>query len=239
MTRWILSLQDTKQGKRGSFSEWEEECRVAVLSGDEERLEAASGRWLEAARQSGCLTPQMLEDYRHAALQLAEKLRDEAPTQPEEEVGGPSDGDLMEEAPYSQAGTLSLQSWREWTHRLLLRLSRAVPARQSQEKAKMGDIAGFIEQNYQSELSLQDVAKRFFVSREYVSRKFKQELGVNFSDYISSIRIEKAKLLMANPHLRIAKIAEMVGFHDEKYFSKVFKKQEGVSPKVYRTQMTE
>ncbi|MUT65147.1 helix-turn-helix domain-containing protein [Paenibacillus sp. NEAU-GSW1] len=57
------------------------------------------------------------------------------------------------------------------------------------------------------------------------------------SDYITGYRLEKAKLLMQNPNLRVAKIAEMVGFRDEKYFSQVFKKQEGVSPKTYRSQL--
>jgi two-component system response regulator YesN len=134
------------------------------------------------------------------------------------------------------ANAFSLQNWREWSYRLLQRLSQAVVQRQAQEKTKMSDIAGFIDQHYRDELSLQDIAKRFFVSREYVSRKFKQEYGINITDYITGIRIDKAKLLMVNPNLRIAQIAEMVGFHDEKYFSKVFKKQEGISPKAFRLQ---
>lgn len=142
--------------------------------------------------------------------------------------------ELVQKAPYVFASTLSLQDWREWSYHSLLQLSQAIVQRQVREKAKMSDIASFIEQHYQSELSLQDIAKRFFVSREYVSRKFKQEYDVNITDYISSVRINKAKQLMVNPNLRIAKIAEMVGFHDEKYFSKVFKKQEGISPKAYR-----
>ncbi|MNE76734.1 HTH-type transcriptional regulator YesS [compost metagenome] len=87
-------------------------------------------------------------------------------------------------------------------------------------------------------MSLQEVAGRFYVSREYISRKFKQEYGINFSDYIGSVRINKAKLLLQNPNLKLSQISEMVGFHDVKYFSKVFKKQVGVTPKDYRTQVT-
>ncbi|MFD1909639.1 helix-turn-helix domain-containing protein [Paenibacillus rhizoplanae] len=54
---------------------------------------------------------------------------------------------------------------------------------------------------------------------------------MNFSDYIVSVRIEKAKLLMQNPGLKLAQISEMIGFHDVKYFSKVFKKS---TPAIHR-----
>ena len=110
-----------------------------------------------------------------------------------------------------------------------------ITASQVKEKNTMKEIVKYIEQRYQDDLSLQEVAGKFFVSREYVSRKFKQEFGINFSDYIGKYRIDKAKQLMQNPHLKLSQISEMVGFHDVKYFSKVFKKQEGVSPKAYRS----
>lgn len=57
-------------------------------------------------------------------------------------------------------------------------------------------------------------------------------------DYLSRIRIDKAKLLLHNPHLRIAQVSEMVGYHDEKYFSRVFKKLEGINPGEYRKEQT-
>ncbi|MNE79958.1 HTH-type transcriptional regulator YesS [compost metagenome] len=113
-------------------------------------------------------------------------------------------------------------------------LSRIIMERQAREKGTMMDIIKYIDYHYQNEISLQDVASHFFVSREYISRKFKQEFGINFSDYLGQYRIDKAKTLMLNQNLKIVQISEMVGFHDVKYFSKVFKKQEGVSPKVYR-----
>lgn len=116
------------------------------------------------------------------------------------------------------------------------RLSQELSARQVKESNPMSDIVRYVEQNYASDLSLQEVAGKFYVSREYVSRKFKQEYGINFSDYIGNVRIEKAKLLLQNPNLKLSQISEMVGFHDVKYFSKVFKKQVGSSPKDYRIQ---
>ncbi|MGO4545295.1 helix-turn-helix domain-containing protein [Paenibacillus sp. 2TAB23] len=229
------SSTETAAVKRMTFTDCEEEWKVAALSGIEGQLTAASGRWLEAARLSGYLSPQMLEEYKGDVLQFCVRLLRDAPgRQAVEENGLLSTEELLEHSPYAHASALSIQAWRDWSYEVLQRLSQAIVQRQAQEKAKMSDIAAFIEQHYQTELSLQDIAKRFFVSREYVSRRFKQEYGINITDYITGIRIDKAKLLMVNPNLRVAKIAEMVGFHDEKYFSKVFKKQEGVSPKAYR-----
>lgn len=83
------------------------------------------------------------------------------------------------------------------------------------------------------------LAGRFYVSREYISRRSKQEYGINFSDFIVNVRIDKAKLLMQNPRLKLSQISEMIGFHDVKYFSKVFKKQVGASPKDYRNQFND
>lgn len=96
------------------------------------------------------------------------------------------------------------------------------------------DIRTFLDANYHREVSLQDIAERFHLSRENVSRKFKQVTGENLSDYVATLRIEKAKQLLANPSVRLSQIAEMVGIQDEKYFSRVFKKMTGLSPREYR-----
>ncbi|MDQ8734143.1 helix-turn-helix domain-containing protein [Paenibacillus sp. LHD-38] len=237
---YLHSCEEDKNVKRIAFSDWEEEWKVAALSGVDEQLAAASGRWLEAARLTGHISPYMLDEYKTEVLLFCARLLREAPgRQAVEEDALLSAEELAENSPYVNAGAFSLQDWREWSYRLLQRLSQAIVQRQAQEKTKMSDIASFIDQHYRDELSLQDIAKRFFVSREYVSRKFKQEYGINITDYITGIRIDKAKLLMVNPNLRVAKIAEMVGFHDEKYFSKVFKKQEGISPKAFRLKDTD
>ncbi|THE11405.1 response regulator [Bacillus timonensis] len=95
-------------------------------------------------------------------------------------------------------------------------------------------IEEFVRHNYQNEINLQDIADRFFFSREYISRKFKQEFDDTITDYVMKIRMEKAKELLENPHLKIYEVANLVGYQNEKYFSKLFKKLIGVSPNEYR-----
>ncbi|MFC0558836.1 response regulator transcription factor [Halalkalibacter alkalisediminis] len=105
------------------------------------------------------------------------------------------------------------------------------------EKNTVQMIEEYVRQNYQKDIKLQEIADRFFLSREYISRKFKQEYHETITDYVTKIRIEKAKELLGNPFLKIYEIAETVGYHNDKYFIKVFKKREGQTPKEYRSSL--
>lgn len=96
------------------------------------------------------------------------------------------------------------------------------------------EIEKYLQANFDREVKLQEISDHFYISREYISRKFKQEFNVNISDYIVNIRIERAKSLLKNSQLKIYEIANMVGYQDDKYFRKVFKKVVGVTPNEYR-----
>ncbi|CQR52880.1 response regulator [Paenibacillus riograndensis] len=221
------------------FADVQEEWRMAVISGNPEVLSAAARHWTQELSRRGVVTPEMLNSWKADALLFRSRLVREA-------LGGQADNalaeleraDALNPAPLPSGYSFSLFAWRDWSFAVLQRLSQELTARAVKERNPMAEIVKYIEQNYPSDLSLQEVAGKFYVSREYISRKFKQEYGINFSDYIGSVRIEKAKLLLQNPNLKLSQISEMVGFHDVKYFSKVFKKQVGLSPKDYRAQIT-
>lgn len=86
--------------------------------------------------------------------------------------------------------------------------------------------------DYQFNLSL--AAQKLDVSSSYLSRLFKKETGENFIDYLVDCRIKKAGYLLETTKLKNLEIATQVGFEDERYFGKVFKKKCGVTPKQYR-----
>ncbi|WEZ08266.1 helix-turn-helix domain-containing protein [Priestia flexa] len=96
------------------------------------------------------------------------------------------------------------------------------------------EIEQFLQMNYDRDVKLQEIAERFYLSREYISRKFKQEFQENISDYIVKVRMSKAKSLLKNEQLKIYEVANMIGYQDDKYFRKVFKKLEGLTPNEYR-----
>lgn len=92
----------------------------------------------------------------------------------------------------------------------------------------------YIKANQGEDISLGDVAKSVNTSTFYFCKMFKKATGLNFTDYLSRIRIEKAKNLLLNPNLRISEIAFEVGFQSLTHFNRVFRKLVGQSPTEYR-----
>lgn len=95
----------------------------------------------------------------------------------------------------------------------------------------------YIHNNYQSSISLQDVADYTFVSIYYLSRMFKKEIGKNFVDYLNEYRISKAKHYLRDYELKTYEVAELVGISDPHYFSKLFKKYTKETPTEYRSKL--
>lgn len=92
----------------------------------------------------------------------------------------------------------------------------------------------YIAEHYTENLSLAEVAEKVGISGGYLSTMFRQNLHCGFVDYLNQVRIERACTYMAQNYLKTYEVAYKVGFNDEKYFSKVFKKIKGMSPKEYR-----
>ena len=91
----------------------------------------------------------------------------------------------------------------------------------------------YISQNYTECLTLEETAKALAHSPDYLSRIFKQETGVTFNHYVNNFRIEKAKKLIRNTNLRLTDISQMVGYVDQSYFTKVFRRITRMSPSEY------
>ena len=95
----------------------------------------------------------------------------------------------------------------------------------------------YIHEHQTEELTLSQVAKAVNMSTCYFCKMFKKITGVNFTDYVSRVRIEKSKNLLLNPNLRISEIAFEIGFQSLTHFNRVFKKILGQSPTEYREQL--
>jgi len=95
-------------------------------------------------------------------------------------------------------------------------------------------IKQYISEHSHEDISLDGLGKKVGLSPIYISKMFKEKLGVNYIDFLTECRIEKAKKLMRDPEKSIKEITFEVGYHEPNYFSKVFKKMSNVSPKEYR-----
>lgn len=92
----------------------------------------------------------------------------------------------------------------------------------------------YIAEHSHEDITLDAIGKRVGLSPFYISKMFKEQLGVNYIDFLTECRIDKAKKLMADPDKSLKEITYEVGYHDPNYFSKVFKKMCDVSPTEYR-----
>ncbi len=94
----------------------------------------------------------------------------------------------------------------------------------------------YINEHLSEKLTLNDVASRFNITPNYLSQLFKRYNNLGFNEYVTITKIEEAKKLMAEGNMKIYEISDSLGFESSFYFSKVFKKLEGISPKDYMNQ---
>lgn len=104
------------------------------------------------------------------------------------------------------------------------------------DRSLIARIKKYIDQNYTKPISLFDVAQQHQILPSYLARQFKHIYDESPSTYIILVRIEEAKrLIRAYPTLDFRNIAELVGYPDQHYFSKLFKKHIGQTPTEYKT----
>ena len=115
-------------------------------------------------------------------------------------------------------------------------------SRVDEEKTKEWVITGltrYLQEHLADEISLNILADEFHLSAQYISQLFKNEIGVNFLAYLTSIRMEKAKQLLISTDLPISEISARSGYGDYRVFTKTFKKTEGCTPSQYRQEFFE
>lgn len=104
----------------------------------------------------------------------------------------------------------------------------------SAKYSKVNEVAEYIRENCEEPISLQGLSDRFFVSRCYLSRIFKEVTSFTVNEYLTVQRIKKGRQLLESTDYSITQVAELAGFESVTYFEKVFKKQMGQTPLKYR-----
>lgn len=95
-------------------------------------------------------------------------------------------------------------------------------------------ICNTVLKDVENDVSLSALADLHYVNKAYLSHIFKQDMGVSFTDFVTLVKIERAKVLLADTDEKIYEIGEKLGYGDSEYFSKIFKQFTGVSPSEYR-----
>lgn len=99
---------------------------------------------------------------------------------------------------------------------------------------RIDQIIRFVEENFTQELDIEALAKQYGISSRYLRREFLKRVGMNSSNYITMLRIAKAKKLLRDLSYSITAVAENAGFNSSQYFSRVFSRFVGVSPTKFR-----
>jgi two-component system, response regulator YesN len=96
------------------------------------------------------------------------------------------------------------------------------------------DVEGIIQKRYKENITIKQLADEVYMSPSHLQCIFKKETGSTINDYITTVRIEKAKELLKKPELKIYDVSNLVGYLDTNYFAKIFKKLVGKNPAEYR-----
>ncbi|MNI10387.1 HTH-type transcriptional regulator YesS [compost metagenome] len=140
------------------------------------------------------------------------------------------DNQLITESEKPSFGETGLRSY------VASALHRIREEREQQTLTVLGRAKNYILGKFTEDLSLEEVADFVHLNPHYFSKIFKQQMGHTFIDYVTGLRIDKAKLLMVSEHVSLKEICYEVGYKDPNYFSRVFKRVTGVTPSEYRGQ---
>ncbi|MGG1555110.1 response regulator [Paenibacillus ferrarius] len=125
----------------------------------------------------------------------------------------------------------SLQDFAAWLRDLLLPVCLVMARRSSQKHRKTIDfITRYVQKHYADDITLDILADKVYLTRNYLSQIFKQETGENYNNYLTRVRMDKAKELMLSGNYKIFEISQMVGYKNNAYFSQLFKKHTGLNP---------
>ena len=147
--------------------------------------------------------------------------------------------DYAIEAMHIKAFDYLLKPWKE--ERLCELINTAIENVRSMQKtdsivhSQKDVIKDYIDRNYKKDISAKDVAGILGYSDVYFSKVFKQLFDDNFINYLTKIRIDRAKVLLRDVSFNIKEVGKSVGYADSNYFTKVFKRSIGISPSEYRS----
>lgn len=104
------------------------------------------------------------------------------------------------------------------------------------KRASVLDVKTYIDEHYNEQIVLDELASRSYISKYYLTHSFKDQFGMTINSYLQSVRITHAKQLLRFSDKTLEQISVEIGINDPAYFSRLFKNIEGVSPSVYREQ---
>ncbi|MFD2670767.1 response regulator transcription factor [Marinicrinis sediminis] len=199
----------------------EKEMLDEARKGELERVHQLFAQWMEHVHQQG--ESSMLETQQHVLdlLLLIWRMTEEA-------------GATISK-PYLSFQSADMHQLKKEAMAIMQRMLQEYQAiKQELSPDVVYRMKAFIRKHAHEDISLEMIGEHVQLSPFYVSKIFKEQCKMNYIDYLTDCRIEKAKQLMQDPEISLKQIAFDIGYHDPNYFSRVFKKVCGLSPTEYR-----
>jgi two-component system response regulator YesN len=140
----------------------------------------------------------------------------------------------LELSPFALCRYQSLEALRTFLCGIASSLARTIGAR-GRSGELIREVIEYLKQHYRDNINLGDVSGHFYVTPQYLSRRFRKKTGLTFVEYLEDIRLEKAEEYLTSSDTKITDISELVGYLDPNYFSRIFKRKYRLSPSSYRT----
>lgn len=193
--------------------------------------------WFLVDREEGCQIAQ-LEFYVNVPEDLKESLAVFRPARYHKLPDGEEFRDLIEGIGrmYRFGGDDELRgaAMKMLFLLLFLELSIRIEKQEKKRTGKMEQVISYINENYEYDISIEELAEKFGVSSRYIRKCFKEETGISCSQYIASLRIRKAMDMLWSTSETVTEIAARTGFNSSQYFCRVFQENTGMTPLKYR-----
>ncbi|MDD9268934.1 response regulator [Paenibacillus sp. GCM10023248] len=224
----IISIEDIVHGKgqlQIHHAEWERKLIAALKTGSREMFSLLLQEWMNELRASQSSVDRCYIYVQRFLVSIIPLFEDSG-------LDVMASGDLLGQV----RAYKTLDEVKVWLETLCVQLFEQVTLKMAQDvDSLMHRSEVFILENYANEnLTLNDAAQQAYMSMNYFSGLFKQKKGISFIEYVTRVRLAKAKELLVETNLKAYEIAAKVGYGDPQYFSVIFKRHHGMTPKEYR-----
>lgn len=229
----IISIEDIAQGRGGpqvNQAAWERRLMAALKSGRSDDFNAELDAWIAELKAAELIRSRLhfhIQSLLVAIIQMCEASG----------YDGLEPADWLEQALTYK----TLDEVKAWLGTLCVQLLEQIYRKREQDaddllhRAEAYILDHFADEN----LSLSEVSQQAYMSMNYFSGLFKQKKGQSFIEFLTAVRMERAKELLASTALKAYEIASKVGYGDPQYFSVTFKRRCGLTPKEYRASVRE
>lgn len=227
--RSIAKMRTYASGEQDLFSYYDQassEFRELIVGKKADAVAPAVERWIAFLRERE-FAPEIVKDW---ALKLMLDLK--LKLQSLQYFRSAYSADVLHKEMVEIDSLAQLKDWL--TDRLQSAIAVAVEVMGQSARSEVREACDYVSRNLDKRISLEEVADKLYLNPSYFSRLFKKETGETFIEYVTRMKIQRAKELLDQTDHSVGKICEMLGYDNQSYFIKLFKSHTGVTPLEYR-----